>query len=195
LWIANGGNPNDSIAKGVLFPVPDPSVTYSPEQQKTARENKVKLFGGPAAALMDRLQADDRGNPATALEMRPLALLHKLDIWDKHRRLNIVAGTIRVGDVRIGEGSKNVHITGFHLGPSTPAGTTLPLIPTADGAVLLRFTIGTATPDVKVEDQFRFFVAFEQEGPGKGEPLIETLDQLITFVDESLSKFSPLLPG
>jgi hypothetical protein len=66
-------------------------------------------------------------------------------------------------------------------------------VPIKDGTELLRLKLGAQTPDVPVEQQFRTFVAFDQDGPGKGLPLIGTLDELISFTDEAITLFAPLL--
>jgi len=35
-------------------------------------------------------------------------------------------------------------------------------------------------------------VTFEQSGPGKGKALLKTLDELVSFTDEAITKFAPL---
>ena len=64
--------------------------------------------------------------------------------------------------------------------------------PLANGAELYRYRLGHATPDVQVQGQFSFDVAFEQAGPRKGDALVPVLDRLIAMVDNTLTVFAPI---
>ena len=193
LWVANGGDISDPIATSITLQVTDPTKTLTPKQQQEARQRKESLFGTAGAALIDRLQMDAGKKASPNPELRPLILLHRLDIWDKHRSLNIVGGTVRLSQMTLGGPGENVHIEHMVVGGGGPTGE-VRTVPIADGTELLRLTLGPTTPDVQMEQRFTYYVAFEQEGPGKGEPVLETLDYLISFVDETLTLFAPLLP-
>jgi hypothetical protein len=54
-------------------------------------------------------------------------------------------------------------------------------------------TLGADTPDVQVEVKFTLPVTFARSGPGKGRALLPRLDELISFTDETLTRFAPLL--
>jgi hypothetical protein len=54
-------------------------------------------------------------------------------------------------------------------------------------------TLGADTPDVQVEVKFTLPVTFARSEPGKGRALIPRLDELISFTDETLTRFAPLL--
>jgi hypothetical protein len=188
LWIKNGGDVADPAATAINFFVIDPTKPSIAKGVKAIREGRVKTFGRTALPLMERLQVDPGRKASTDPELRPLILLHKLDIWDKHRRLNIVGGTVRLTQMTLGGPGEDVHIDHLVVG-----GGDIRTVPIADGTELLRLQLGPSTPNVQMDQQFTPYVAFEQEGPGKGEPIIETLDQLISFVDETLTLFAPLL--
>lgn len=187
LWVAKGGKPTDNEANSIFFPVVDPTKTNTPVQQKTNRDRNERLFGRPATALIDRLQLHLGRLGTTDPELRPLFLLHRLDIWDKHRRLTVVGGTVQLNQLAIGRG-EDVHIDHLVIG-----GGDVRKIPIKDGTELLRLKLSAQTPDVSVEQQFVHFVAFDQDGPGKGARLVETLDELISFTDEAVTLFAALL--
>jgi hypothetical protein len=46
---------------------------------------------------------------------------------------------------------------------------------------------------VQVEVKFTLPVTFARSEPGKGRALIPRLDELISFTDETLTRFTPLL--
>jgi hypothetical protein len=190
LWITNGGDIKDPAATGIVFPVTDPTKTFTPEQQETARQRKETTFGVDATAIIDRLQVDIGRKASTDPELKPLFLLHRLDIWDKHRRLHIVGGTVRLMHMEVRE---DIHIQHMVIGGGGPTGS-IRTVPITDGTELLRLTLGPTTPNVQMNERFTAYIAFEQEGPGKGESVLETLDQLVSFVDEALTIFAQLLP-
>jgi hypothetical protein len=194
LWIANGGSANSSRANTITFPVVDPTKTYSTKDQKLMEKDRRAAFGATTSMLIERLQTETGRRLTADPSLRPLFLLHRLDIWDKHRRLNVVGGTTRLTQMRIGGPGEDVQIEHMVIGGGGPAGD-VRTVPIADGTELMRLTLGAAAANVQQEQQFAHYIAFESDGPGKGEPLVEMLDQLISFVDEVLTRFSPLLPS
>jgi hypothetical protein len=46
---------------------------------------------------------------------------------------------------------------------------------------------------VDVEEQYALQIAFEETGPGQGEPFIPTLEKLIDFVAKLIKPFEPFL--
>jgi hypothetical protein len=191
LVILNGREPNS----GTYFPVgpiKTPTTAQAIKDRKTMREGQAKAFGTAAMAIIESLQPNAAGNALTNLELHPLFLLHQLDIWDKHRRLHIVGGVVQLSGLSVGGPGENVHIDEMVVGGG---GEHIRRVPIADGTELLRLRLGDSTSNVKVEDKFSGFVAFEQEGPGKGQPVLETLDKLINFVDQAITLFAPLFDG
>jgi hypothetical protein len=188
LWIENGGSVDDEVARAIVFPVADPTKVPAPKKQAEWQSTKEARFGVGGSALIDRLQTQVTRNPSPDPELRPLLLLHRLDIWDKHRQLAIVGGTVQLAHMTLGGPGEDLHIEEMVLG-----GGDIRTVPIADGTELLRLTLGPATPNVQMEQRFTHYVAFEQTGPGKGEAVLPTLDQLISFVDETITLFAPLL--
>jgi hypothetical protein len=192
LELANGRMPSMSTeSRSIQFPVWDrgkarPTTAAAVREQKNARERQIRAFGQPAMALIEGLQPDsrrDRGKFA----LHPLWLLHKLDIEDKHRLLVVAGGTVRQAGLTIGGPGEHVHID--HLSLGSPEAS---IVPVADGAELMRLKLGDDTPDVQVKDKFASFVAFAKDGPGQGEPVLQTCHKLISFVDEALTLFAAL---
>jgi hypothetical protein len=185
LVIANGRTPNPGTHFPICNPLKVPSTAKAIREDEATKRRYIETFGKGAAAIIERLQPDPRRYSGD-IELHPLWLLHQLDIWDKHKLLNIVGGTVRLSRLTIGGPGENVHIDRIAIG-----GGNVQVVPIADGTELLRLKLGSETPDVKVEEQFRFYIAFEQSGPGKGEPVLETCDKLISFVDQSITLFVP----
>jgi hypothetical protein len=131
--------------------------------------------------LMDRLQPSNSPT-GTDPELHSLFLLHKLDIWDKHRRLNVMGGLVQVSALKSG---------GNEPGPFGGPGTRHVFI--TDGTPLLRLRRGQPTPpNVNFDQGFDVGVAFEKDGPAKGQLVLQTLVRLIWFVDEAITLFAPL---
>jgi hypothetical protein len=149
------------------------------------RERQIAAFGVTGYALIERVQPDSRRD--RPLEVHPLWLLHHLDIWDKHKLLVVAGATVRQAGGHIGGPGEDVHIDFMSIG-----GPHLAVVPLADGAELMRLKLGDDTPNVDMKLQYAFFVAFANAWPGKGEPVIETLDKLITYVDSVVTMFAAL---
>jgi hypothetical protein len=162
-----------------------PTTASAVREQETLRKAQIRTFGEAAMALMESLQPDSRGNPNWRLH--PLWMLHQLDIWDKHKLLVIVGGTVINAETTIGGPGEDVHIDYLSVGSPQMA-----VVPIADGTELMRLKLGADTPNVEVKSKFASFVAFSKEGPGQGRPVLETLDQLISFVDQTLTLFAAL---
>lgn len=158
---------------GIQFP-----VLYAMEDEAGEHEATIagQVKGAPplALAVIDRLQPYHVGHPG--FESHPLYRLHRLDIRDKHHLLIVVGAALRNDSLHVGSG----HIEQLHIGSQHIE------VPLKDGAELFSL-IG----DVDMNSQYRFAVAFEKTGPGGGEPVVPLLDQLISFVDESLTLFAP----
>jgi hypothetical protein len=167
LVIAGGGTPGT----GTHFP-----VRYRPERTSGEHMNaiaaQVQGASADAVTLVDRIQPYHSSDP----EGHPLRLLHALDIRDKHQLLLVVGAALTQGGVGVGDGYiEEMTIGSEHIE-----------IPLKDGAELLTLSGGS---HVNMEAQYAFDVAFEKDGPGKGQSVIPTLNQLVGFVDGALTLF------
>jgi Carotenoid biosynthesis protein len=99
----------------------------------------------------------------------------------------VVGGTIRQVGGTIGGPGEDVHIERLITGSPE-----MFIVPVADGTQLMRLKLRDDTPNVQMKTQFGFFVAFAKQGPAQGEPVLQTCDKLIRFVDEALTLFAAL---
>lgn len=189
-WQLEAANGTRVDPRSIQFPVwnrgaPAPTTARAVKDHQAKRKRQEHAFGLPAMALIERLQPDSRRNRDWMLS--PLWLLHLLDIEDKHRLLVVVGGTVVNALTTIGGPGQDVHIESMSIG--SPG---MSVVPIADGTELMRLKLGADTPNVDVKQTFTAFVAFEKLGPGQGKPVLETLDQLIGFVDQTLTLFAAL---
>jgi hypothetical protein len=163
------------------FPVLKDLDRWDSKKYKTTGRGKVKGVSKNAMERIERLQPYHRGDD---YKTHPLYIAHALNIRDKHRLLNLVSYVLaggRIGFAKPGE-MFSFHVETFTL--SAGVGTTL-----KDGAELYRFRPGGQTPDMQMNHEFVFDVTFEQGGPGEGESVIPTLQQLIQFVEYVIGLF------
>jgi hypothetical protein len=175
--------------RSIQFPIwdrgaPAPTTARAVKDHKAKRKRQEDTFGLPAMALIERLQPDSRRDRDWILN--PLWMLHQLDIWDKHKLFVVVGGTVVNARTTIGGPGQDVHIESMSVG--SPGS----VVPIADGTELMRLKLGADTPNVDVKQTFTAFVAFEKTGPGQGKGVLETLDKLISFVDQALTLFAAL---
>lgn len=141
-----------------------------------------KLDGAPKGVLafVEPLQPFKRRNLAIANVARdrrywsdPLYSLGQLSNWDKHRLPHLTGSTIKsmgwftsiLGPTRY---------PGVHVGPFE------------DKAIVMWVPLESGEEDVNMDPSFTFDVAFENEWPGMGRPVIETLTALTRFVSNTL---------
>jgi hypothetical protein len=114
-------------------------------------------------------------------EEDPLWAIHRLDILDKHRRLNVVTAALEGSSYAIEGG--NVEVLDWCIGPFE------------DGAVLGRFRI-ISEPDagVRMTTNFDFGVALA-EGPVwlPGQPLFPALEWLRVYTGGVVARFDRFL--
>lgn len=183
VWVGTGKSPSSQVS----FPIGDDRPKYL---EKCRRQLKGAT---PAAiATLDGLNPYKGGNDE-------LWRLHKLNNVDKHRVL-ITAGSA-FQSVNIGAHlSREMH---KHLA-SSPMGERFAKMPPlelflrpADRMFPLKqgdelFIDG---PDTELNDklQFRFEVAFGEQGIAFGDPIVETLTSLVALVESIPPKFEPHL--
>lgn len=179
VWVGTGKLPSSHV----YFPIAD-------DQPKYLEQRRRQLEGAAPAAIatLDGLKPYKGGNDE-------LWRLHKLNNVDKHRVL-ITAGSA-FQSVNIGAHmSREMH---KHLA-SSPVGAKFAEMPALD--LFLRpadrmfplkqddelFIDG---PDAELNDklEFRFEVAFGEQGIAFGEPIVETLTSFVALVESIPPKF------
>lgn len=159
-------------------------IFHDPDEYKTSGRGQIKGAGSLAMSLVKRLQPYHRGDDYAS---HPLWIIHELDILQKHNDLVLIGGAVRTQKFQIGPdtGSQKGGTVHIKMTLSSPD-RVCPLI---DEAPFFRFAFDT--PDVNVEAQYAFYVAFDKSGVGKGEPVIPTLKQLIDFSERAIETFRP----
>jgi len=170
------------------FPISDDAAKYETEKVR-------KIKGMPQAAVdaIDATKPYKGGNDA-------LWRLHRLNNIDKHRLLVTVGGSFSSFNV-------GAHVIGnllkggiaMHLG--LKPGTVLPIpnlylspkdkmFPLKVGSELFTDMPGA---EVNYQMDFRIEVAFGEPGICEGEPLLETLKNMLDLVGNVVTSFAPLL--
>ncbi len=165
----------------VSFPIFDDANGYN-----TYAADKVKGMPGKAVAAIDSIKPYRGGNDV-------LWQIHRLNNIDKHRFLITVGSAFRSVDL-----GAHMQQTMSELSPELakiqfppvffkPADRMFPLKPGDE----LFVDAPDARPNPKM--QFRFEIAFGENGVIEGEPLIETLQKMIGTVDSLVASFATFL--
>jgi hypothetical protein len=155
---------------------------------KTAfRTNGInKVVGVPdhPLAIIEDLQPYHRGNTA---KNHPLWRLYLLSNFDKHRLLHVSGAVVKTASYMV----------------EAPAGSTsdfeaIRLGPFEDGAVIatwpLNPEVDVARPKVNMPFNFSFDIAFDETGPGRGEPVRDTLQRCRSHIGNvAFSRLAPWL--
>jgi hypothetical protein len=173
LVLANGNRPDWRTE----FPV----YIGDPMEYESFARRKVHGMAKGAITLIEHLQPYRAGSQ---FDRDPLHILNALDIEDKHHFLLVVGGAGWMPSLTLN--GSYVDIEKAHFG----GGRISPLIDGAETSTKITFGAGSEV-DVKVK--FTYYVAFDQVGPGRGEPVSPTLHQLIGFTEQALKLFAPLL--
>lgn len=170
LVLANGKTPG----KKTGFP-----ICQNTEEFETHGQQKIRGVTDEVVRLVRELKPYRGGNDV-------LWRLHELDIMDKHKLL-----------IPVGAAYSSVVLDSMELLRKTdpeipsmyidlrPADRQYPL---QDGAALFRTQAG-----IHESPKFRFEVAFGEGELVKGEPILETLQQLTTCVEATIMPFRSLL--
>jgi hypothetical protein len=179
VWVGSGKKPSSHV----YFPIADDRVAYIDQ-----RRRQIKGATSAAIATIDGLAPYKGGSDA-------LWRLHKLNNVDKHRVL-LTAGSA-FQSVNIGAHmSREMH---KHIAAS-PKAEKLSGMPPLDLFIrpadrMFPLKVGDELfidgPDAEVNDklEFRFEVAFGEQGIVFGEPIIESLASMVQLVEGILSKF------
>lgn len=164
----------------VYFPIFDTAQKY-----EASKLGQIKGMRQDAIDVIDALNPYQGGNDA-------LWRIHKLNNIDKHRLLMTVGSQMNSVDlgaqmaryVKGLPGWEGVTIPALFLRPADPQ------FPLEAGDELF-VDAPDAEPNEKM--QFRFEVALSEPQVLEGEPVLETLHQMVDLVDNLLPAFAPLL--
>lgn len=104
-----------------------------------------------------------------------LWVIHRMDIIDKHRRLNLVKPLVR----DIGYVTNDCEV----IRDERLAG------PFEDGTPIARYAVRQTGPNVKVRAEFLFDVLFGEGEPLEGEPVMERLHDLLAYTGFIIARF------
>ncbi len=161
---AGGGTPNHRTK----FPVSGNAKDFE------ARDlPKIK---GASEAAVDRIRTCEPYKGGNDL----LYNLHRLDIIQKHRDLIPIGAAVKSRVTEVREWG-----TFYDYDPR-------PVYPLKENTELFRIA-AIARPQMDVDPQFTFQVAFGESEVAQGEPIIPTLDQFLDLVENIVFRFSDLL--
>jgi len=172
----------------VYFPIADSRTAY-----ERKRSNDLRGARPQAIRAVDGLRPYKDGNLT-------LWQLHKLNIVDKHRALITAGSAYR--SVNLGRPLMQRLRDHAATDPNRPPGIPLPPLmdvffntadrqfPLSAGAVLM-----TDLPDAEPSSdfQFRLDIAFGEPGIISGEPIAETLTQMVASVESAVASLAPHL--
>lgn len=144
-----------------------------------ALRNRIGLLAEPHQIIIER-QQPSRGKHGGS-ESDPLWLLYRLSNFDRHQFLHLVANVTR-------ESSHDF----------TPSDASVRFLQVAatygafgDSDEIARFRVLPGeSRDVRVESQVRFDIAFDEDGPAAGLPVINTLASIAVRVAEIVRDFN-----
>lgn len=150
------------------------------------RDGIPKIIGvcDHAQAIIQDLQPYQRGDKQRA-QLHPLWFLHKLHNADKHRLLHVVGAAIgsityweAAAPSRLGNDLSAFQLTTF----------------SEDGAEIARWPVPDAgESEVDMPFQFGFRIAFDEKGPGRGNPVDWSLPWCRDAVREVIARLAPFL--
>jgi hypothetical protein len=183
LVLANDNTPTNETG----FPV----LPKRPKSDEALRQH-VKVMGMAADAIdwiagmqpYTLLDHSPPGDPA----LHWLALLHQLDIEDKHHAVNLTLVSIGFPSLAVagdeGEWPPTNRATFRDLTfPDHPK-----VLPLHQEVEVLAFAVEDATSDIDVGVPFH--VAFDPAGAGRGEPLFPLIQDLVNTVDQAVESFA-----
>ncbi len=181
LFMVGPGGQTGNPANHVYFPISDDAAKYHIESP-----GRVKGMGQDAIDAIDAIKPYKGGNDT-------LWRLHRLNIVDKHRLVIAVGSALRSIDL-------GAHVFGTLAAHNPALAAMEPLhafFRPADRMFPLKIGdqlfIDAADAEANQKMQFRFEVAFGEPGIVEGEPLLETLRQMMDLVDNIATSFVPLL--
>jgi len=138
-----------------------------------------KVKGMPSGAI-DLIKRNQPNSWKELSHFHPLYYIHALALDERHNDLPLVAHLVRVNG--FGLSGESVHIE--HM---STAGMQTVLGAMDDGAAIPGISLGPGTsPDVNMDAQFAFDVAFPQSQVGHGQPVLPTLRRLSEYTRSTL---------
>lgn len=162
-------------------------ICRTPEKFKqSCQSGKIKGVTGSAATLIEELQPYRTSDP---VDTSSLLILHDLNRSDKHRLLVVVVAVVQMANTLVFTKSKTA-MDVIDMSPPIPPG----LRPHKDGAEVFVVSFGkNFDPEMEMNSNFSFQVAFDQNATLKNRPVIEILVALRDAVVMSVLKFFPEL--
>jgi len=165
----------------VYFPIFNSAQEYEAEKLR-----QIKGMRKKAIDAIDAVKPYKGGNET-------LWRLHKLNIVDKHRLLVTVGSRVRSVDLgalvssrmKLPDGTPVPKMSAFFRAASDD-----PMVPLKAGDEVF---IDGPDAEPKQDFEIRFEVALSEPGILAGEPVIETLHQMVDLVDHLVPTFRPLL--
>lgn len=149
-------------------------IFKKPQEYKACASSMIKGVSPRAEAIIEKAQPFQSSAP----NERPLSMLNKLNNTDKHRV--IPSCSICVGETRIDFLGGPIYFIHFGAGQRVPK----------DGTKFARVPLPkTFTPEMKMDSEALFTVAFTEVGFATLEPAIPLLYQLLSFVSSLVDDF------
>lgn len=187
LVLANGRTPNSATAFPVVW---DPKVPTNPVEYERRFLGKVRGASNLAIALIDAMQPYHVVDFGLAPKTDPLALLHSLDIRDKHQTLHVVGGAAVSKEIVLARADKTYEfklITGIEDAIS-PLKDRTPLFTIPFEAVRGLAGLDMAEPNVKSEVTFTEVI--EEAFPSTEIVAMQALITMRRVVEHSLGHFA-----
>ena len=169
----------------IAYPVADEATKYP-----SLRDRKVRGARQEAINAINATKPYPGGNDA-------LWRIHRLNNVDKHRLLIAVGSAFRSADI----GGQMSRMMAKHWAETHPGAPPLPTLSVffnvADRMFPLKIgdELFIDAPDAEVDEQleFRFDVAFGEPGVMDGEPIRETLRDMVDLIDRLIAGFAPFV--
>ena len=170
-------------ADGIYFPITDTVAKY-----EAGKRGKMQGVGQKVFDAIDALKPYKGGNDL-------LWTLHRLNNIEKHRLL-LTVGSQAAG-INLGQLTAS-HMNGVFSSEAIAAFESMSvyIVPADKGFPLKEdfvLYIGAVDEKPNPKQQFRFDVALNESGVIEGKPLLDTVRQLTTVVDDVIVALTPLL--
>ncbi len=169
LWEAHAGPPTPKEREQIQFPI------YS--EQRRFRVNRERLIGGlhpEAKSIIRRTQPYQRRNDPDG---HPLAILADINNHDKHRLLHTTHAIVQDAHIEI-----DVHDIEITDQPTPRSGR----FKDGDEVARIGARVSGDDPQMHVDLHETYGIAFDEVGPGRGEPVADLLNDIRVYVRDTL---------
>lgn len=157
---------------------------------KAVKGGLERRFPKQAWAVIDSMQPCVRRD---RYYRHPLYRLHFLNIRDKHHLPNLVFTAFKFPQLTIIEkdprGNPVAARPVFGAGPGPLSWANIP-----PGVMRFNMEVPGGGPQLEMQGEFDFEVRFEEDPFGKGDFLIDLIQQLIEFVEKTVGKLQAVFP-